>query len=66
MPRVPLASLLAVGALLLLGVAGNAAPRTIGIVADATPASNRIPFVRFVDVLIDALAASRHLAASHP
>jgi tetratricopeptide (TPR) repeat protein len=57
--RSPLASLLAVGALLLLGVAGNAAPRTIGIVADATPASNRIPFVRFVDVLIDALAASR-------
>ena len=59
MPRVPLASLLAIGALVLLGAAGNAAPRTIGIVADASPASNRIPFIRFVDVLIDALAASR-------
>lgn len=36
-----------------------AAPRSVGLIIDASPAANRVPFMRFADTLMDALAASR-------
>ncbi|MBU0607535.1 MAG: hypothetical protein KKI08_06590, partial [Armatimonadetes bacterium] len=60
MPR-PLAALLVIAAALLVVSAAGAAtaPRSVGVIVDAAPAASRIPFVRFADVLIEALAGSR-------
>lgn len=59
MPRALSALLLVVMASLAHDAGAATAPRSIGLIVDASPTTHRVAFMRFADALVEALAASR-------
>lgn len=59
MPRASFALLLVVMASLAHDAGAATAPRSIGLIVDASPTTHPVAFMRFADVLVEALAASR-------